>query len=150
MGPAFTLDTGDKVGVTGNSHHSRDDSDEGGTRGTQGAPKGREAAEPQAPPGGPPRAAASTPTGPSHWYPPNQGRARRALPTVGTGESFGARLASTHWSFRATFSSSLQEKARELKDPATRRSKTAEGAPTEVRASRGPSAGPEKASLHGR
>ena len=36
MGPAFTLDTGDKVGVTGNSHHSRDDSDEGGTRGTQG------------------------------------------------------------------------------------------------------------------
>lgn len=37
MGPAFTLDTGDKVGMTGNSHHSRDDSDEGGTRGTQGA-----------------------------------------------------------------------------------------------------------------
>ena len=86
---------------------------------------------------------AGIPTGASHWYPPNQGRARRALPSVGTGESFGARLVSTHWSFSATFSPSLQEKARELKDSATRRSKTAREHPRRSeRASDTPVRGP--------
>ena len=120
---------------------------------------GKPLTEPQTPPGGPPgcprghldcrapQPAEGAPRARVSLAPtPNQGRAPRTLPTVGAGESFGTWLVST-WRFSATFQRSErmaaltqpgtrqdEEKTRQLKNSATGRSKTTEGAAQEVRA----------------